>query len=474
LKNNDDSNSSRKSWSRSDHESPGPDIESTLSPSKQLPGTLLTARRHIPATPLDFSRPFTPPEKELVPCAAEVLDSANMLEIIRDGGGQQARLLYWNRQQSVTAEQFESRERRYAPTASAKLIQHLPSHPAPYSDTQVLFSAVAEFIEKNSGLGGQDAAQLALFAFSSFFSECLSISPCLLLFGAPLQAVSLLRVLSCICRHPVLSIGSSVLGLSPELQPTRLICQGDARVYRQLPALQFHVFSMIDPQPRQISGASVIYAADVEPKTPFVEACLQLYVPPNNRSFGLREEGRQAATIQNLQNQLLMYRLQNYDKVKASEFDIPEFIGATREYVRALGQCLVDAPELQASLAIVFRSRDDAERTEMACELDAVVVEALVVCCHERKSSVHVGEIATLANGILSLKEESIELSARQVGGRLKNLGFRTTRLGSGGRGVYLLNAECERIHKHGRALGVASLREGLSGCRFCKQEDRK
>lgn len=169
-----------------------------------------------------------------------------------------------------------------------------------------------------------------------------------------------------------------------------------------------------------------------------------------------------------------MYRLQNYHKVRTSEFDIPEFAGATREYVRALGQCLVDAPELQASLATLFRSRDNAERTGTACELDAVVIEALLVCCHERKPSVHVGDIATLANGILSLKGETAELSAREVGGRLKNLGFLTTRLDSSGRGIYLLNAECERIHKHGRALGVAALRQGLPGCGFCQPEDRK
>jgi hypothetical protein len=110
----------------------------------------------------------------------------------------------------------------------------------------------------------------------------------------------------------------------------------------------------------------VIYAGDMELKTPFAEACLQLCVPPGNRSFGLRDEEQQAAFIHDLQNQLLMYRLQNYHAVRTSEFDIPEFMGATREYVRALGQCLVDAPELQLRLATLFRSRDNADRTETA------------------------------------------------------------------------------------------------------------
>src|SRR5213075_1800704 len=92
---------SRKSRARADRENSGLDIESTLSQTKQLPGNLLTPKRPIPAALLDFSRPFSPPEKELVPCSAEVLDSANMLEVIRDSDSQQVRLLYWNSEQWV-------------------------------------------------------------------------------------------------------------------------------------------------------------------------------------------------------------------------------------------------------------------------------------------------------------------------------------------------------------------------------------
>jgi len=165
-----------------------------------------------------------------------------------------------------------------------------------------------------------------------------------------------------------------------------------------------------------------------------------------------------------------MYRVQNYYKVKASHFDVPEFSGAARECARTLGRCIVDNPDLQSRITTLLRERDEAERTEGASKLDAVVVEAFVVCCHERKASVHVGELATLANGILSRSGESVELSAKQVGGRMKGLGFRTTRLDSGGRGIYLLNGQCARIHELGRAFGVPTLREGLPGCPYCQQ----
>ena len=85
---------------------------------------------------------------------------------------------------------------------------------------------------------------LAFVCFASFFPDC--SSTVLLLFGAPVAGVSLLRILGCICRHPVLSAGSSVGGLPPELHPTRLICQTDARLDRHLAALQFSGFAVLD------------------------------------------------------------------------------------------------------------------------------------------------------------------------------------------------------------------------------------
>ena len=48
-----------------------------------------------------------------------------------------------------------------------------------------------------------------------------------------------------------------------------------------------------------------------------------------------------AARIDELQNRLLAYRLQNYPKVSASTFDVPAFAGSTREdEMPALAGCI--------------------------------------------------------------------------------------------------------------------------------------
>jgi hypothetical protein len=71
---------------------------------------------------------------------------------------------------------------RYVPSSSAGLICHLPSRPAPYKSTSDLFAAVRDFMVAQIAADEHDADLLAFIAFSSFFCDCLSTSPCLLLF----------------------------------------------------------------------------------------------------------------------------------------------------------------------------------------------------------------------------------------------------------------------------------------------------
>jgi hypothetical protein len=356
----------------------------------------------------------------------------------------------------------------YTPSEAARTIRHLPSTPEPYETTAALFNRLVEFVAKFSGMNDEESALLAFFSLSSYFFDCFTMSPSLLLFGEPLAAISLLRILACVCRHSVLSVGSSASALPPELHPTRLIGQIDGRVERQLVGFQFSGFNLLNAQPRQLNGASVIYAGDSEPNTPFAENCLRLWVSPADRSFGPWEEEPEAVEIIKMQNKLLTYRLENHSKVKTCQFTVPDFGSITGEHARTLGRCIVDAPDLQARLIALLRPRNDAEQTESAGKLDAVVVEALLVCCHERKPSVHVGEVATLVNAILARDGEAVELSAKQVGGRMKRLGFRTMKLDAGGRGIYLLNGECARMHQLARAFRAAAVSQPLPGCPHC------
>jgi hypothetical protein len=311
---------------------------------------------------------------------------------------------------------------------------------------------------------------LAFICLASFFAPWLSCSPCLLLFGSPVQAVSLLRILGCICHHPILLADFHVLGLPSELRPTRLIGQAGTRLDKVLGALQFSGFRVAKGEMRELAATTVVYVGESDLTSPFADVGFSFSVPPAIRLFSEQDEHREASSINSLQNKLLAYRLRNFPKVAVSEFDAPNFYGPSRELARSIGSCIVDSPDLRTKLINLLAPRNNADQVEGTNELTAIVAEALVVCCHERKASVHVGEIASLANGLLSRSGEALQLKPRKVGAKLKKLGFRTTKLDSGGRGMYLLSERCAQIHELARSLRVPTLQKGLPGCPFCQQ----
>lgn len=363
---------------------------------------------------------------ELVPTSGEVLRDGSFLELVRDAATGAERVLYWRGGRSKIAPEHVFERCCYVPTEGAAILRHLPSEPTPFGSTESLFDDVCKFAARSLNATEEEAALLASFCFASFFCDCLTMSPCLVLFGPfCLNAVSVLRFLGCICRHPVLLAESTSHGLPRELRPTRLICQPDPRLNRLLAALQFPGFGISDRGLRQVSGAAAVYVGAMELKSLFGDAGVWMPASPMLRSFSTHDEEREVATINNLQNRLLMYRLQNFAQVRSSQFDAPEFSSSTREMARMLGGCIVDAADLQARLLDLLRPRDDADRTEGTGKLEAVVVEALVVACHQKRPSVHVGQVAELAAAILSRSEESFQLSPKEVGTKLKQLGER-------------------------------------------------
>jgi hypothetical protein len=237
-----------------------------------------------------------------------------------------------------------------------------------------------------------------------------------------------------------------------------------------LGALQFSGFGISGKEFRELTATTIVYVEETNLKSPFADVGFCFAVPPAISLFSEQDERREAFRINSLQNKLLEYRLQNFSKIALSDFDAPNFYGASREMARSLGRCIVDAPELQTKIINLLAPRNDADQVEGTNRLAAVIAEALVVCCHEQKLSVHVGEIATLVNAILTRNGEFVQLRPRQVGAKLKRMGFCTTRLDSAGRGIYLLKEQCAQIHELARSLRVPTLRESLPGCPHCKQ----
>ncbi len=412
--------------------------------------------------------------RERISTGGEVFGDGCLIEMVHDPSDPtRPALLFWKGKRPIVVREVRTHGRCYVPLEVDRRILRqlrLPGRPVPYGSTTELFDAIHELVAISSSLTSDHAALLACFALSSWFPECLTTSPCLLLRGSSsADATALLRILAWVCRHSLL-LADAGAAVSAELRPTRLICQADRHVDKLLAAFRARGFATSrNGSFNDMAGATAIYLAERELESILADTCLSIPVNPGGRLLSARDEQRLSSAVDELQAKLLCYRITNFEKVRASEFDVPEFVGPMREVARNLGACVIDAPDVQKQLVDQLRAIDAAIQVEGVSRLTSIVVEALLACCHEGWEAVHVGQITELVNGILSRQSETLTLNAREVGARLKCLGFRTIRLDSAGRGMYLLTPECKRVHELALSFRLPSLAEGLPGCPQCR-----
>jgi hypothetical protein len=124
---------------------------------------------------------------------------------------------------------------------------------------------------------------------------------------------------------------------------------------------------------------------------------------------------------------------------------------------RTLGAAVEGAPDTQAGIIELVAKIDEQQKVENSQTLAAAVLEALMVACSEGRSAIYVREVAELVNGILLGRGEEFSLSAKAIGGILRNdLGLYSTRRGAGWE-LILSRQTRERIHRLAPAFSILS-----------------
>ena len=416
-------------------------------------------------------------EKKVKPTAGEVFPDGTMLELVRDSGDPtRPALLRCHGTQTTIAREIEHEQAHYVPVEIDSTLfrqLHLPARGMPYGSTPELFDQIYNLIMKHSDLSHDAACLVTYFVFATFFCDCLQLAPCLLLQGESSEAAGLLRILSWVCRHPLLLLDPRIGSEHEDLGLTCLIyfSEPEAKIEKLLAVSHLSRFGVFrQGSLHEIGGAKAIYVRWPRLRSPVADECLRVSVAPARELLNPADETRERPVLEELQAKMLNYRLRNYGKVKSSNFDVFKFTGPTRALARSLGACIVDASDLQSHLAALLQNHDEAVIAERAAEFESVLLEALIVLCHERRTSAHVSQVAEIANGIMTRRGESVILSPRETGSKLKVLGFRTTRLDAGGRGLYLLGKLRRQIHKLAHSYMVPSLQNGMPGCPDCQE----
>jgi hypothetical protein len=173
----------------------------------------------------------------------------------------------------------------------------------------------------------------------------------------------------------------------------------------------------------------------------------------------------------NFQSKLLDYRIKHVTKVRDACFDAPTLPTPLRMLARALGSCIVDAPELQADIVRLLESQGEELRANRLLDPNCIAIEAMFAHCHGENGSTRVGvsEIATTATAIMADRGETTVFEAKRMGSHLRLLGFRAKR-DSKGFAVHLTPDVRRLVHRLRRDHQVGDFQQAVPDCLYCAE----
>lgn len=412
--------------------------------------------------------------------AGEVFSDGSMIELVRSDSDL-IQLLFWDGSKSTISSEIRKNGKVFIPPI--RLDQELsrairlPKHPRPYGTTEQLSNNLHNWFAQHPGLPDDSITIVVCFVLRTLFPEYNEIPPTLsVVTPDPSSSALLLHLLECVCRHSLRVVEISEAGifaLPTALHPTILVDAGTPtkRLQRVL-RVTSRPGGLLgrDGRYREISCPLVI-VSEKPLDEPTLPNAIQVVLMPTRGTLPRIDRKSLNEARDELQGNLLQYRLTNHKKVLASNFKPQEFNSPLAETARSLGACVVDHPQLQSRIIELLKPQDEDWRIRRSTSIPEVVIEVGLALCHEaNRSSIYVSELAEASNAILENRKEIIRLEPRAVGDVLRNIGVYSERLGSAGRGIRLLNDMRRKIHRLAYSYGVLSMRDGINRCEFCRE----
>jgi hypothetical protein len=139
--------------------------------------------------------------------AGEVFADGAMIEMIESSAESRTpELLLWTGEVENIGAAVEHNGRIYkAPALEGDLhrAMRLPRGCCEYASARNLFLQIASLFCRHLGLSSHESRLLSFFAISTWLADRLPVAPNLALFGDEDLGLDILRLLSCLCRHPL-------------------------------------------------------------------------------------------------------------------------------------------------------------------------------------------------------------------------------------------------------------------------------
>jgi hypothetical protein len=418
-------------------------------------------------------------ESRILPTAGEIFPDGPVIELVSTGSanGNKPSLLFWDGEKALFGPQAEYGGNVYRPLdlhPSIWSATRLPGAVVDYGATGAFLKGVANLFERYVGFSASEAMLVAMWNATSWLSDCLSSPPTLVVSGPDIShAITFLRLIGCTSRHPLIlgDITRSAFGSLPmALRPTVMVSQPDlspkvwslwgASNYRGvfIPGTAGNVLDVVCSKVAftGMNGASHLYR----------DQALYLALPPADHDLPPLDHREQERIAEHFQPRLLMYRLRQLQRVRASHSAACPLTFPTLELARNLMACVPDEPEVAQAVVPLLESQAQDVLAGRACDPNAAIIEVMWILLHQGTIEASTSQVTELVNVLLRSRGERLEYSAEEIGWKLRALGIPRHR-GPKSMVVQFPREVSRRVHLLARNLGL-KLQPRPENCADC------
>jgi hypothetical protein len=415
-----------------------------------------------------------PANPRIVTTVGETFADGSAIELVRSASSGRLALLLRSAGKKKIAPQIEHSRCLYKPPnldeAMARAIR-FPHDVKSYGSTEKLLRRIQVLFELHAGLPQPESALMTAWAASSWFPDCLSSPPTLLISGPEMgYGIRLFRLLHCLCRRPVLlgdlsrtafvalaPLGTTLLINQPGLSP------GVRTLWSTSNYGGVHVFGNGKVRSVASSKAAFLGMADARG-----DEGVHLALRPAPCDLAPLGERQLEAIAQELQPRLLDYRLRNLDEVRNFS---PRKLGSTfvgRELARNLAAGVLGEAEIVEPIAPALRRLEQERIAQRRCDVHVAIIEVMWAPSHADRE-LSISRLTELTNTLLRLRGEILEYSAAELGWKLRNLGFCHHR---NGRGMVLRFSHENRLRLHQLAARLSLNLQPVPDCALCSTQE--
>ena len=288
----------------------------------------------------------------------ETFGDGTMIELISEGSAlNKPSLLLWDGRKATVGPRVEHRGRIYeAPELSPSLhrAMRLPSGCPDYGSARDLFVAITGLFEHHIDLPERYSSLLASFSMGTWLADRLATAPSLAISGPdPELGIDVLRLLNCVCRHPLMLAEvtpSGLRSLPMQLSLTLLLDQQPLRpdVQRLLRASSHRGLYLPGNRGRVVDlyGPKAVFCGNDAAVDFFGGGGIHISLAPCQLQPSELNAQVENEIANHFQSRLLRYRLKNSGKVRESQVDVSELTFATGRLARTLAACFPEDSKL--------------------------------------------------------------------------------------------------------------------------------